>query len=196
MLRHSFIIIAAGAALVLSAGSAPALAASDGSSGQTDPIVCDAPLAYDADKKVCAPCETGTVYEAEKKACVVADASLLDDAELYRQGNGLALAGHYESALEFLSAVRNKHDAMVLTMIGYSKRKLGAVDEGIAYYQQALAIDPDNLNTHEYLGEGYLASGRIDLAEAQLDRLQALCGIECEQYQDLAKAITGDPVWH
>ncbi len=85
---------------------------------------------------------------------------------------------------------------MVLTMIGYSKRKLGHTDEGIAIYHQALAIDPNNVNTHEYLGEGYLAAGRVDLAELELDTLNKLCGVGCEQFQDLQKALLTDTSWH
>ena len=67
--------------------------------------------------------------------------SELDDKELYTTGHALALAGHYGSALDTLNAIRDKHDAMVLTMIGYSTRKLGHTAEGIAIYQEALAID-------------------------------------------------------
>lgn len=52
----------------------------------------------------------------------------------------------------------------------------GGSGGGSAIYHQARAIELDNLNTHEYLGEGYLAAGRIDLAEAQLDILEGLCG--------------------
>ena len=80
---------------------------------------------------------------------------------------------------------------MVLTMIGYSKRKLGHTDEGIAIYHQALAIDPNNVNTHEYLGEGYVAAGRVDLAKLELVKLQSLCGTGCEQYEDLNKVLHG-----
>ena len=108
-------------------------------------------------------------------------------------GHRQVLAGYYDHALDALNAICDKNDAMVLTMIGYSKRKLGALDEGIAIYHQALAIDPKNINTHEYLGEGYIDAGHIDLAEAELDTLQGLCGTTCEQYQDLAKALAGEP---
>ena len=82
---------------------------------------------------------------------------------------------------------------MVLTYIGYSKRKLGKVDEGIAYYHQALAINPNNLNTREYLGEGYVAAGRTDLALDQLSKLEELCGPDCDQYEQLELAIAGTP---
>ena len=190
---------AAAFAFALASGSAPVFAAGGGSSsgGSTQTQECAAPLAYDATQRICAPCKAGTKYDAASKSCVVDDAALFDDDFLFEQGRTLALAGHYQKALDVLGSVRNKHDAMVLTMIGYATRKLGRTDEGIAIYHQALAIDPANLNTHEYLGEGYLAVGRVDLAEAQLDAIAQICGsTACEQYRDLQQAILGKPVWN
>ena len=139
-------------------------------------------------------CREGFVYSEEEKICVREEA--LNDRDLFQQGRALALAGHHERALDVLTAVRDKSDAAVLTMIGYATRKLGRVDEGIAIYHEALAIDPNNLDTHEYLGEGYLAAGRFDLAEVELDTLGRLCGTTCEQYVDLQRAIAGDPGWN
>ncbi len=40
-----------------------------------------------------------------------------------------------EDALALLNAA-DQNDAMVLTMIGYSKRKSGALHEGIGYYHR------------------------------------------------------------
>jgi tetratricopeptide (TPR) repeat protein len=117
----------------------------------------------------------------------------LDDKALYDQGRDLALAGRYAEALTALEAVRDQNDAMVLTMIGYSKRKLGDYDGGLAYYQRALALEPNNVNTHEYLGEAYAEKGKLDLAKAELVKISAVCGTTCEQYLDLAKAIAGKP---
>lgn len=190
---------AAAVAFALAAGTSPVLAAGGGSSssGSTQTQECAAPLAYDATQRICAPCQAGTTYDAASKSCLVDDAALFDDEFLFEQGRTLALAGHYQKALDVLGSVRNKHDARVLTMIGYATRKLGDTEAGIALYHQALAIDPANLNTHEYLGEGYLAAGRVDLAEAQLDTIAQLCGsTTCEQYRDLQKAILGKPVWN
>jgi len=138
-------------------------------------------------------CKTGYVYDSNKKTCVKATSGLFDDKQLYAQGRALAFAGRYAEALGALTAVRNQNDSMVLTMIGYAKRKSGSFDEGMAYYQRALAIDPKNVNTREYLGEAYAEKGRMDLAKAELVKVEALCGTECEQYQDLAKAIAGQP---
>jgi tetratricopeptide (TPR) repeat protein len=137
------------------------------------------------------PCKTGYTYNEQTNKCE--QTSLLDDKQLYEQGHALALAGYYENALEALNAVRNKEDAGVLTYIGYAKRKMGEVDEGIGWYHKALALDPKNVFTHEYLGEGYVAAGRMDLAKVQLAKLETLCGTGCEQYRELSAAIAGEP---
>lgn len=134
------------------------------------------------------------VYSAAEHKCVKKTA--MNDHDLYVIGRDLALAGNYDSALEILGAIRNTRDPMVLTMIGYATRKLGRTDEGIAIYHSALVIDPNNVNTHEYLGEGYLSAGRVDLASAELSTLERLCGPGCPQYLRLEKAIAGDPSWN
>jgi tetratricopeptide (TPR) repeat protein len=178
-------------------GLGPALAAGGDSSDTPAATQCKAGWVYDQASQTCGPCPDGTVYDTDKKVCVTQNSGLLDDRTLYRVGHDLALAGYYPDALAALGAIRDKNDAMTLTMIGYATRKLGRTEEGIAIYHQALAIDPNNLNTHEYLGEGYLAAGRVDLAEAELDTLERLCGnTTCEQYVDLQKAIVGEPVWN
>jgi tetratricopeptide (TPR) repeat protein len=139
------------------------------------------------------PCKAGQVYSPQANKCVPSNAGLLDDKQLFTEARALALDGYYEDALDILAKVKNQHDDMVLTYVGYSKRKLGMVDDGIAYYHQALAINPNNLNTREYLGEGYVAAGRTDLAVAELNKLEALCGTECDQYEQLELAIAGTP---
>jgi tetratricopeptide (TPR) repeat protein len=136
-------------------------------------------------------CKEGLTYNEQTKKCE--QTSSLEDDALTRQGRALALNGHYENALEALMAVGDKNNATVLTYIGYATRKLGKVDEGIAWYHKALTLDPDNVYTHEYLGEGYVAAGRIDLAEQELATLEALCGKGCEQYEALSATIAGEP---
>jgi len=180
--RASVLAIAIAAAGALSsAGMTSALAASSGgSSGGTSTTQC----------------KEGMVWNQSKGICEKASSGLFDDKTLYEQGRDLALAGEYGKALVLFDAIRDKQDSDVLTMIGYAKRKSGAVEEGIGYYHQALALNPDNVNTREYLGEGYVAMGRLDLAQAQLDRIASLCGDDCEQYLDLAAAMAGDTDWN
>ena len=141
-------------------------------------------------------CREGMFYNIELKICQRLASVVPDDRTLYKQGRTLALAGDYTDALSVFDAIADKNDAMVLTMMGYATRKLGRLDEGIALYHQALAIEPDNLNTREYLGEGYLDAGRVDLAEAELDTLERLCGTDCSQYRALARVLNGNSVWN
>jgi tetratricopeptide (TPR) repeat protein len=164
-------------ALSLAVPLAPAFAAGGGGGGSSGG---DTPR-----------CNTGYTYDTKTQTCV--KSSSMRDDQLIEQGRRLALGGHYEPALDTLSYVRNKADATALTYLGYANRKLGRVDAGIAYYHQALAIDPGNLNTREYLGEGYVAAGRTDLAVAELNKLEALCGRDCDQYEQLELAIAGTP---
>jgi tetratricopeptide (TPR) repeat protein len=182
-------------ALAFAVSATPAFAAGDEPAPSSTPVTCQAPKVPNAAKTACVDCAKGTKYDADKKVCVTTNASLMDDRALYEQGRTLALAGYYQEALDTFAAMRDQHDAMTLTMIGYSKRKLGQTEEGIAIYHQALAIDPNNVFTHEYLGEGYLAAGRIDLAELELDTLAKICGTTCEQYRDLKDALVGTGTW-
>lgn len=137
-------------------------------------------------------CEQGYVWNASKSECVKATSSTMDDETLFALGRDLALAGRYQEALDALQAVASP-DSMVLTMIGYATRKMGNYDEGLSYYGQALNLDPNNANAHEYLGEAYAEKGNLDLAQAELEKVASICGTTCEQYEDLARAIAGQP---
>ena len=63
------------------------------------------------------------------------------------------------------------------------------IETGIAYYHQALAIDPDYVLAREYLGEGYAAAGNVELAREQLQEIGTRCGTNCEEYLELAEVI-------
>ena len=66
------------------------------------------------------------------------------------------------------------------------------LDEGIRYYLKSVKLDPKYAQVREYLGEAYVIKGEIAKAKAQLRRIKAICGnTECEEYEDLEKAIAG-----
>lgn len=138
-------------------------------------------------------CHAGWMWNKKRHHCVRAVSGLVPDKEMLEQGRLLALAGHYRVAIPILDAIADKsHDPLIYTYLGYSYRKLGDAPKGIAFYQQALAVDPNSLNTHEYLGEGYVALGRLAEAKVELGKVEALCGNKtCEQYADLAGALAG-----
>ena len=134
-------------------------------------------------------CKKGEVWSASKKKCVKAESGVLPDEDLYQQGRALARQGHYDWAIEVLAVVQNQQDPRVLNYTGYSHRKAGRLEIGITYYRQALAIDPNFNLAREYLGEGYIAAGRVDLAMAELAAIEKSCGTDCAEYKDLSSAI-------
>ncbi len=137
-------------------------------------------------------CKNGEVLKkvGNIKKCVKVESGILPDEDLYQQGRSLAKAGHYEWALQVLAAIQNQNDPRVLNYTGYSNRKAGRLEIGITYYRKALAIDPNFVLAREYLGEGYVAAGRIDLAKLELNEIKTRAGAGSEEYRDLSKAIT------
>lgn len=133
-------------------------------------------------------CPKGQVLK--NGACIQASSGVLPNDQLYAKGRALALSGYYAEALPILEAITRTDDSMVYTMRGYALRKLGRYQEGVAFYDKALAINPNNVNTHEYIGEYYVEIGKIELARTELAKVETLCGgSNCEQYEDLAEAI-------
>ena len=121
--------------------------------------------------------------------CVDKTAGVLTDDELYQQGVALAKEGHYDWAITVLADISNQNDPKVLNYLGYSNRKAGRIETGVAFYRKALAINPDFVLAREYLGEGYVAAGRVDLAQVELAEIGKRCGVDCEEYKDLADVI-------
>jgi tetratricopeptide (TPR) repeat protein len=134
-------------------------------------------------------CKQHTEGTRAWRRCIRANSSSFKDEDLYWAGVTFAKAGDYEGALEFLGRVESKNDARVLTMIGYSIRKQGRVEEGIGYYHRALALDPNYVEAREYLGEGYLQQGDLEKAKAELAEIGRRCGVTCETYAELEKQI-------
>lgn len=87
----------------------------------------------------------------------------------------------------------NPQDADGHNLLGFSLRKLGRHAESEAAYDRALAIDPAHLGAHEYRGELMLILGRRDEALVHLQALERLCGQQCEEYQELRRALDAKP---
>ena len=115
--------------------------------------------------------------------------SALPDDQIYSLGYWQAKGGDYAAALTTLRSASNQADPRIQTMIGYSLRKLGRVDEALPYYFAALTTDPKRTTTRQYLGEAYLQIGRPDQAKQQLAEIAKRCGTACEDYQLLKDAI-------
>ena len=80
-------------------------------------------------------------------------------------------------------------NADVLNYMGFVSRKLGRLDQALAYYHDALTINPTHLGATEYLGELYIQMGDMGHARTQLARLDDLCAYGCAQREELARWI-------
>jgi tetratricopeptide (TPR) repeat protein len=134
-------------------------------------------------------CGVGEAWHSAADACVDGRSAALSDEDLYLAGRDLGQEGRYAEALKLFFLMRDRHQARVLSSIGYSTRKLGDVDKGIDYYHQALAIDANYTKVREYLGEAYLQKGDIGKAKEQLMEIADRCGGPCDDYELLVKAI-------
>lgn len=138
------------------------------------------------------PCKTLTKGSSDwkkcrKKAGLPSVADGVDEA--YALGYALAQKGDYAQALRVLKPVEDSNDVRVLTYIGFSLRNLGRIEDALSYYDRAIAIDPTNVATLEYMGKAHLTLGDLTAANRKLERIKSICGTECEAYKSLATAI-------
>ena len=96
----------------------------------------------------------------------------------------------YMKALKLLikSNKSKPNKADTLNYLGFTTRKLGDFETGEKYYLQGLAIEPNHIGINEYLGELYVATNRIDLAN---ERLKILESCNCKEYDSLKQIIAG-----
>ncbi|ASM71880.1 MULTISPECIES: hypothetical protein [Roseobacteraceae] len=121
-------------------------------------------------------CKGVRVWDETKQRCVKPKESRLDDGQLYEAVRELAYAGRYKDAQGVLDAMSDQSDDRVLTYRGFTARKLGHVDVAMAFYQQALDANPDNLLARSYMGQGLVAQGDSVAALAQLREINARGG--------------------
>ena len=133
-------------------------------------------------------CEKGEVYDPATNKCVTKEAA--SPEALYEHAVRLIKQdGNYTGGLAILATL-DQTDARVLNYTGYATRKSGDILKGMTYYYKALEKDPDYVIAREYLGEGYIQLGRVDLAKEQLIEIEKRCGTSCEAYEDLNDAIS------
>ena len=109
----------------------------------------------------------------------------------YTEAERAVKAKQYEDAIKKLEQVVAKEPRNVDAMnyLAYSHRELGRYDISLGWYQKALALNASHRGANEYLGQLYLKMGKVKDAQAQLAKLQKLCGRGCEEYESLRSAI-------
>lgn len=121
-------------------------------------------------------CKGVKVWDPKTQKCVKPKGASLDSDTLYNAVRELAYAGRYYDAQGVLRAMADQKDDRVLTYWGFTYRKLGNVELAQAFYDEAIMLNPDNILARSYMGQGFVAEGRIDDAIAQWREIKARGG--------------------
>jgi tetratricopeptide (TPR) repeat protein len=100
-------------------------------------------------------------------------------------------ANNFKQALSDLKIIDSefKNNADVNNLLGYSSRKLKQYKPAATYYEKALKINPNHIGALEYQGELFVLTNKVSAAKKNLVKLEKLCGLSCDEYLDLKKAI-------
>jgi Flp pilus assembly protein TadD len=101
-------------------------------------------------------------------------------------------AKNWDAAVKSFSRAVKKDpgNADIYNYLGYAYRKLNMRDLSFQNYNEALRLDPNHRGANEYIGIAYLKNGDLPTAQKHLEKLNAICGTDCEEYKDLQLAIT------
>ena len=135
-------------------------------------------------------CADGLIFDLATQTCMTAAQSTNDDSAMMDAVRELAYGGRYADARAVLDGL-DASDTMVQTYYGFTARKLGDFDSAMAFYQTALAIDPDNNLARSYMGMGLVEIGDLIGAQAQLSEIRARDGRQTWPEIALRMAIEG-----
>ncbi len=142
---------------------------------------------------LCAAVSTPWLQAAGDSSTSTPSWNAADQDPALKAANASIAAGDYAAAQATLkSALATKpDDAELNNLYAYALRKGPNPDMTLVFkhYNEALRIDPKNLNANEYIGEAYLMTGNLPKAKEHLAVLDKACLFSCEQYTMLKKSI-------
>ena len=107
--------------------------------------------------------------------------------KMYSKAYKMIDKGQYSKAQKILKNYTKSEpeDPDGWTLLAFTYRKLDKFAESEEYYLKALNLEPDNKAALEYQGELFIETNRIDLANANIKKLQNLCPNSCEELEKL-----------
>ncbi len=126
----------------------------------------------------------GSSSSSDKKVDPAASAS-------FAAGTKAVDAGDYKSAVKLLTKAveADPKNADGFNLLGFSYRKLGDVETAFAHYKSALKLNRNHRGANEYIGELYLETGDLAMAEKHLTALGKVCAYSCPEYKELKTAV-------
>ena len=107
--------------------------------------------------------------------------------KMYSKAYKMIDKGQYSKAQKILKNYTKSEpeDPDGWTLLAFTYRKLDKFAKSEEYYLKALNLEPDNKSALEYQGELFIETNRIDLANANIKKLQNLCPNSCEELEKL-----------
>ena len=126
-----------------------------------------------------------TIFVANPAYSVKYDKS--NPTKMFSKAYKMIDKGQYSKAQKILKNYTKSEpeDPDGWTLLAFTYRKLDKFAESEEYYLKALNLEPDNKAALEYQGELFIETNRIDLANANIKKLQNLCPNSCEELEKL-----------
>ena len=83
-------------------------------------------------------CKDGEIWDEKTSLCVAPETTGMNNDTRFLAVRELAYAGRPDDALRVLASMTEGKTDRVLTYLGFANRKAGRLEEGLAYYAQAL----------------------------------------------------------
>jgi tetratricopeptide (TPR) repeat protein len=114
-----------------------------------------------------------------------------NDTSVFGDAKKLVNAGEYVAAIPKLKSVTvsEPRNADAFNLLAFSYRKSGDLDNAAPNYAKALELNPKHRGALEYQGEMYLQLGQVEKAEANLQRIDDICWLSCDEERQLQNAI-------
>ncbi len=134
-------------------------------------------------------CAKGEVWDEKTKACIKAEGAGLTDDQRFGAVRELAYAGRPDEALLILATMTEGETPRVLTYQGFLLRQTGRVEDGIAAYERAIALDSGNILARSYYGQLLVQMNEAQAAQMQLAAIRMAGGGGTWAERALADAI-------